>query len=66
MFVDNFLVQVLERHLLDQLYQLFDSVHWLSLEEVEKIFREKEEQRLERLGLVEKIKRLREARKILS
>lgn len=66
MFVDNFLTQVLERHLFDQMSKLFDSVHSLSLDEAEEILRERDDQRLERISLVEKIKRLREAKRILS
>jgi hypothetical protein len=65
-FVDNFLTQVLERHLLNQMSELFDSVHSLSLDEAEEILREREDHRLERISLLEKIKRLREAKRILS
>jgi len=46
--------------------QLFDSVHSISLDEAEEILREREDHRLERISLVEKIKRLREAKRILS
>ena len=66
MFVDNFLTQVLERHLLNQMSELFESVHSLSLDEAEEILREREDHRLERISLVEKIKRLSEAKRILS
>ena len=66
MFVDNFITQVLERHLFNQMSQLFDSVHSISLDEAEEILREREDHRLERISLVEKIKRLREAKRILS
>jgi hypothetical protein len=66
MFVDNFLTQVLERHLLNQMSQLFDSVYSLSLDEAEEILRESEDRRLERINLVELIKRLREATRALS
>jgi hypothetical protein len=64
--MDNFLTQVIERHLLHQMSELFDSVHSLSLDEAEEILREREDHRLERISLVEKIKRLREAKRILS
>lgn len=66
MFVDNFITQVLERHLFNQMSQLFDSVHSISLDEAEEILREREDHRLERISLVEKIKRLREAKRILA
>jgi hypothetical protein len=46
--------------------ELFDSVYSLSLDEAEEILREREDHRLERISLVEKIKRLREAKRILS
>jgi hypothetical protein len=46
--------------------ELFDSVHSLSLDEAEEILREREDHRLERISLVEKIKRLSEAKRILS
>jgi len=46
--------------------QLFDSVHSISLDEAEGILREREDHRLERISLVEKIKRLSEAKRILS
>jgi hypothetical protein len=64
--MDNFLTQVIERHLLHQMSELFDSVYSLSLDEAEEILREREDHRLERISLVEKIKRLREAKRILS
>jgi hypothetical protein len=66
MFVDNFLMQVVERHLLDQMGQLFEDVHALSDVEVQEILREREDHRIERESLVLKIRRLREAKAILT
>ena len=56
----------MERHLLDRMSILFDNVHMLTVEEAEEILREREDRRQERIGLVEKIKRLREAGRILT
>lgn len=64
--MDNFLAQVLERHLLDRMSQLFENVHELSLDEAEEILRERDDHRIERIGLVDKIKRLRDASRILT
>jgi hypothetical protein len=64
--VDNFLTQVVERHLLHQMSQLFDQVHSLSDDEAEEILKEREDHRLERMDLVSKIKRLKEASRILN
>jgi hypothetical protein len=66
MFVDNFLMQVVERHLLDQMGQLFEDVHALSDVEVQEILREREDHRIERESLVSKIRRLRDAKAILT
>ena len=66
LFVDNFLIQVVERHLLDQMSELFENVHTLSEDEVEEILKEREDHKLERISLVAKIKRLREASRILT
>jgi hypothetical protein len=64
--VDNFLIQVVERHLLDEMSELFENVHTLSEEDVEEILREREDHRQERLSLVTTIRRLREASRILT
>jgi hypothetical protein len=66
LFVDNFLIQVVERHLLDQMSELFENVHTISEEDAEVILREREDHRLERISLVAKIRRLREASRILT
>lgn len=66
LFIDNFLVQVIERHLLDQMSRLFDDVHELTDDDVEEILREREDHRLERTRLVEQIGRLKEASRVLS
>jgi len=46
--------------------ELFKDVHKLSDEDAEEILREREDHRQERIKLVEKIKRLKEARRILN
>ena len=66
LFADNFLIQVVERHLLDRMSELFENVHTLSEEDAEEILREREDHRLERISLVAKIRRLREASRILT
>jgi hypothetical protein len=66
LFIDNFLVQVIERHLLDQMSRLFDDVHELNDDDVEEIWAEREDHRVERLRLVEQIARLKEASRVLS
>jgi hypothetical protein len=64
--VDNFLIQVIERHLLNHMSELFENVHTLSKEDIDEILREREDHRLERIGLVAKIERLKEASRILA
>lgn len=66
--MDNFLIQVIERHLLDpdRMSEYFQNVHMLSTAEAEEIMREREDCRLERVDLVAKIERLREANRILN
>lgn len=59
-------MQVIERHLLDQMSRLFDDVHDLTDDDVSEILAEREDHRLERLRLVEQIARLKEASRVLS
>jgi hypothetical protein len=63
MFVDNFLMQVVERHLLDAMSSLFKNVYTLSDDDIEDILKEREDRSRERESLVLKIKRLKEANK---
>ena len=63
MFVDNFLMQVVERHLLDDMSSLFKNVYTLSDDDIEDILKEREDHSRERESLVLKIKRLKEANK---
>jgi hypothetical protein len=46
--------------------QLFENAHELSDDEIEEILREREDYRAERIGLVDKIRRLKQASRILS
>jgi Dynamin GTPase effector domain len=66
MFVDNFLMQVVERHLLDDMSSLFKNVYTLSDDDIEDILKEREDRSRERESLVLKIKRLKEANNILN
>jgi hypothetical protein len=66
MFVDNFLMQVIERHLLDDMSSLFKNVYILSDDDIEDILKEREDRSHERESLVLKIKRLKEANNILN
>jgi hypothetical protein len=66
MFVDNFLMQVIERHLLDDMSSLFKNVYILSDDDIEDILKERGDRSHERESLVLKIKRLKEANNILN
>jgi hypothetical protein len=46
--------------------RLFDDVHELTDDDIEEILREREDHRVERLRLVDQIKRLKEASRVLN
>jgi hypothetical protein len=59
-------MQVVERHLLDDMSSLFKNVYTLSDDDIEDILKEREDRSRERESLVLKIKRLKEANNILN
>lgn len=59
-------MQVIERHLLDDMSSLFKNVYILSDDDIEDILKEREDRSHERESLVLKIKRLKEANNILN